>query len=706
MTFCPNCNKQLQDGAQFCDGCGAQLQQTIVFCPNCGKQFLAGATFCDACGTALSQVDYAQPEVDNYAQSYDYNYAAPQQQAAPKAALNGLLDKLSFIPKKFIGIGIAAIAVILVVVILFSTVFTPKASNHVLYLKDSQLFYTAVSKIKPFEVTENLSDDMSDRELVNSRWSLSQATHVTADGKLIFFMDEIEDGDYDFCYRYLNKDKKEAEKIDSNVRSYFVNKNGKKVVYLTSDQKLYQYDLKEKDKIDSDVAYFGASDDGKKIWYRTDDGDLYLKNGNKDKEKIEGGVDTLYFIDEDFKTFYYTKKGNLYKHKLGKDKEKIDSDISNVISIYESGEIYYAKDLENKEVSLMDYVDDDMASADAKMERPERPSFYDDFYDYYDDYDEARAAYNKAVEKYNDDYDLWREKNNRDELREELEEETIEVKTATLCYYNGKKSVEISDKYCSYNACAMEKPVIIFSTLDKNAAGKIKISEVDSYWDVREMVEEALDESGKKNLSVKDKQSELDLDEASNFDISADGKTVFFMKDVDYGDDDDDEDSNPHGDLYKMTISGNKAKKAEKYDTDVYIYSSEFSESGAYQYFKDYENEHGDLYIDKKKVDSDVYEVKQMNDTKKFVYITDYESKDRCGTLNLFDGKKSKKIADDVFDYTVTAKGEISYICDYDVDDYEGELFLYKGSKSKKIDDEAMALIATSDTNYHYITDN
>lgn len=700
MVFCPNCNKQLQDGAQFCDGCGAQLQQPTVFCPNCGKQLAANATFCDACGTAMNQVVYNEPVAENYAQAYDY--AAPEQQSP----IQGLLSKLSFIPKKLIGLGVAAVALVLVLVILFSTVFTPKVNNHVLYLKDSQMFYTAVSRIKPFEVTENLADDVSDGALVGARSNLANATHVTADGKRIFFLDEIEDGEYELCYRYLNKEKKDAEKIDSNVKQYYVDKSGKKVIYLTNEGKLYSHNLKDREKIDSDVSSFAVSKNGKKVVFFTKDEDLYIKDGKKDKEKIEGNIDYLCYVSEDFKTFYYVKKGNLYKQKLGKDKEKIDNDIDNVIAIYESGEIYYTKDLDNEEVTLMDYVKDDMAEADSKLEQPKYP-YWSDFYYEYDDYDEARAAYDAAYDKYEEDREVWWEKQDRDDLRERLEEETVEVETATLCYYNGKKTTELSKNYSSYSTYASEKAVFIYSTLDKGAGSKVKLSEVEDYWDVRDMVEEALDESGKKHLAVKGKTSELDIDDASYFDISKDGKTVFFMKDIEYGEDDEDEEE-PCGDLYKMTISGNKAKKAEKYDSDVYIYSSYFTESGKYLYFKDCKDNHADLCLDKKKIESDVYiyDIYTISGTKKFVFFTDYESKDSAGTLNIFDGSKSKKIADDVYDYVVTAKGQVAYLSDYDKEKYEGDLFLYKGSKPKKIDDEVMALIQPNvdeEISNHYI---
>ena len=53
MAACSNCNAQLEDGAKFCDSCGAEQEQTL-FCENCGQKLESGVTFCDSCGTPVS----------------------------------------------------------------------------------------------------------------------------------------------------------------------------------------------------------------------------------------------------------------------------------------------------------------------------------------------------------------------------------------------------------------------------------------------------------------------------------------------------------------------------------------------------------------------------------------------------------------------------------------------------------------------------
>ena len=57
---CPNCGSYSPAGTNFCQGCGARLdqpaQQTTVakrFCPNCGTEAVAGYRFCSGCGTKM-----------------------------------------------------------------------------------------------------------------------------------------------------------------------------------------------------------------------------------------------------------------------------------------------------------------------------------------------------------------------------------------------------------------------------------------------------------------------------------------------------------------------------------------------------------------------------------------------------------------------------------------------------------------------------
>lgn len=48
--FCSSCGKQINDGAKFCEHCGAAQKPATAVCSNCGKQINYGARFCEHCG--------------------------------------------------------------------------------------------------------------------------------------------------------------------------------------------------------------------------------------------------------------------------------------------------------------------------------------------------------------------------------------------------------------------------------------------------------------------------------------------------------------------------------------------------------------------------------------------------------------------------------------------------------------------------------
>lgn len=355
MITCPKCNKELSDDTKFCDGCGAQIFETI-FCPNCGKQTSTEFAFCQSCGASITEAPAEEKPA-----------AAPaEKKKLPKKAI------------MFGGIGVAVVAVLILVISLI--VGGGKAKNDfTLYLKDSEIFFSDLKKdSEAWQLTSRLVDDedVDDRYLASNEgtYILSSCICTSEDGKYIFFLDKIseDDGLFNLYYREIAKPEAEAIKVASDVRSYTVNSSATIVTYLKGDEgNLYQYKLAEdsKDKVASEVEGFEVSDDGAKIGYINSEGSLYLQYAGKDKEKIASEVSSLEYLTEDFKTVYYIKEGSLYKQVEGEDCAKIASNVYDVIKIYETGEIYYLT-REAGEISLMDYVTDDMKAADASITEP------------------------------------------------------------------------------------------------------------------------------------------------------------------------------------------------------------------------------------------------------------------------------------------------------------------------------------------------
>lgn len=297
----------------------------MIICPNCGSQLEDGASFCNACGAQIEQ---------------QQTVTTPPQKSGSA--------------KKFILLGVIAAAVVALVIILISAFSGSKNPDYALYIRDGELFYSKLSG-KPTEITSDLWDGATNSDLLSKPYS-SYFT-VTQDGKRLFYVDKYKDG-VTLYTKDLTKSKAEAEKIDSDIYEYVVSEDGKTLTYLKSDGDsyiLYQHNLKEKTKVASKVDEFIVSMDGKKIIYINDEGDMYSYNG-KDSDKISSSVTDVYMVDKKLSKICYQKEDVLYVKNGKKDAEKIASDVVKV-KAYPTGEIYYFTSVEEEPVADGDTVD-------------------------------------------------------------------------------------------------------------------------------------------------------------------------------------------------------------------------------------------------------------------------------------------------------------------------------------------------------------
>ncbi len=644
MIKCPNCNKELIDGTKFCDDCGAAIP-TAVFCPNCGSMTSADSAFCESCGTPM-----AAPAAESFPAPAEEIPAVTDSEPKAPAGKKPL-------PKNALLMGGIAVAVVAILVVVLIAIFGgKKENNYALYAKDGNLFYSDLKSKKAFQVSNRLyEEEMDAGSLKDSISSDGVYAQVSKDGKYIFYPDKISGG-ANLYYREIGKPKKEAVKIASDVDSmFFVNSNATLVTYQ-KDGGLYQYNMKKdsSDKIASEVSGFVVTEDGKNFLYRKEDSSLYVKYGKKDAEKISSDISYIYYFSEDLKTVYFTKNDGteekseitLYKKVKGKDKVKVASDIYSVIKVYESGEIYYTTG-ESNEVSVMTYVTDD--------------------------------------KKNDSDYDY---------IRETLKEMKTTKYEKTLYYYDGKKASVISESFDDTLTYADEKPVIIFRAEGEPA--KVKLSELDGAYEIYDHLEN--NGNGDVIVASKGKFSTLEQKKrARSFSINAEGSTVYYIDDI--------ADEKNYGDLYTFKV-GKKGidGKIEKYDSDVYYYDLGFAEDSdkMFTYYKDYNEGKGDLYLNKKKVDSDVSSYAVDADLNKIFYETDKNKEKGTFTLKVYQNKKSKKIADDVYAYTVTPDGRVLFLNDYSTTSYKGTLNVWKNGKSKKLDDDVVCLVEVYDTDTVY----
>lgn len=672
MIVCPNCQKELPDGTKFCSNCGSIIPDTVL-CPNCGNQARAGAAFCPICGMTLApaapvqqpaapaapeQAAYAAPAQPDYyaaAPVQQPYYGEPVQQPYYGAPVQQPAEKKKFPKKLFIfgGIGLAAVILLAVIIALIAG-GGGSAKDYSLYIKDKEIFFTDLSK-GGWQLTSRFVEDngVDNADLDGKSYSIGKCTYLGEDGKTIFFPDKVSEDDNGFTlyYKSIKDPEAEAIKIDSEITSYYVNDATTLVTYLKGgDRVLWQYNIKkdDKEKIAGDVSSYQVSADGKSIGYLNEENSMYLKVAGEDKEKLDSDVKTIYDISEDFSTVIYKKDDALYKLTIGNDREKIASEFYTVLKVYDSGEVYFLKS-ETNEVALKDYVIDDL--------QPSESSY----------------------------------------LRERLAAETYSQKNYILYYYDGQEAEKVADSFVyswySDYVFAADTPMVIYQASGLSSIDKVKLSEIDSIYDVSDMIDDAQEEAADWYIATGSIALQIeDLNDATSFRIDSAGKTAYYIDDIP-------EDKN-YGDLYRMEISGGKPEKAERYDTDVYTGTMGFIDGEQFLYTKEYKDGKCEVYVDKNRIDYDV-NLQYMDYDKEenvFVYFTDYNSEKEYGTLKIYKKGEAVKIADDVHEFELLPNGSVLYLNDYSQKYCRGTLYLYKSGKSEKIDEDVVCILPLIDT--------
>lgn len=651
MSKCSNCSYEVADGAKFCPNCGNQMFETI-FCPECGSQTTAEFDFCQICGASIREEDVAVEQVAAPEVVTPVSYAEqPIPETSETAEEKGFFQKILALKKWLIP----AVALLLVLVIGITTIcittYNSRRKNFTLFYKNGSTYIGGgFEKVK-----------LADNEL--------KYNHVTysEDYKKLFFADDITEGK--FTLRYLNMSNPEEDyRISQDVTSYRISKNGKTVAYIKNGA-LYKSDLKNSEKIKKNVANYAISENGKRVVYLTDAGNLYVAKGN-DEEKIASKVESFVFSSpNNFSDIYYIKNDNLYMFD-GKDSEKIAKNVSDVIAVYKSGEIYYTKSKDG-EIKLSDYVIDDLKEADEDFEMPDRPQRpYSFEYDTDEEYEAAYDQYTELLEEYNEAREYYYDLQMREELREELDEETMENRVSSLYYYNGKKEIELTDSFAKRSWISEEKSeekVILFSAYNQSEIQKVKISEIEDIYDIKNMVQASLFSADQQYIAMEDT---VKIINGENAQLNEDASKLYYLSD---------------DDIYVAKISGKKLKKAECYQKNVDWFSV-YGDKVVAEKYTDEEGYISDIYVNKEKVASDASSWGFSYDYKTFYAIEDYSQKEQKGKLIRYKGGKTKNIDKDVYRFYVTPNGKLYYIADYDVEEEKGDLFVYKMGKGKEIE--------------------
>ena len=417
---------------------------------------------------------------------------------------------------------------------------------------------------------------------------------------------------------------------------------------LLSSSKVYECTLSEDGKILFFPDKIERSDDGTTLYFR------YTSKPKKEPVKMDSEIDEYHITESGSLVTYQKTSGDIYQYNVKKeDKVKIASEVSDFRVNEDGSQVVYRKT--TGELYIWNKKDSEKLDSDVKS---------------------LNAVYGKTV-YYTKDGNLYKKVGTKD--KEKVVSDLYYVVKVyeggqiyyvkkddgkTLYYYNGKESEKVADNLSDVTNYSSQSPIVVYSAKESESDSKA------SYY-----------------VAIKTTVSEIEQEDLTRVRFQKDGKVFYFIADLNKDGDE--------GDLYRANVSGSKLGKVEKYDTEVSTTMFAISENNDVVYFKDCSKSVGDLYFNKKKVDSDVYafSVDLCEKTKQLYYLVDYSK--NVGTLKVSkNGGKAKKVADDVFSPAVLPNGYVLYLSDYSTKYYKGELYLYKGGKPVKLDDEVSAILA------------
>ena len=539
---CSKCNAPITDDSAFCPECGAKVEVPVeapeapaapaAFCPECGAPMAADAVFCENCGTKTGE-----PE------------AAP---AEKKPAA------------KWLKLGIAAVALVAIIV-LIASLFGGSKPDFALYYKGDELMYSKLSG-KPFEITDEET----------------YSFQMTKDGSKLFYLEEGK-----LYVRNVKKAKADPQQLVKSINSYTITEDGSKVFYL-KDGALRWCDLKDNgEKIESNVSSYYVSKDGKTLFYITsEDGKdtLYraTMSGKKVKaEKVKSGYDiSVEGITENFKTIVFAVEGedsaDLYTMTGKKDPVKVESDASVVSTVYDNGSFYYAAiDMEEEEATLCFW------------NGKKGTEITKDVSDIVDWAAEAPVLVFEYVDEESDDYEVTYYVAVKGKMSELKLEDVLDIAVKP----NGKELLAVAD-YDEEEETGTVYKVAIGNTAKepKKVNGVEDVYSVDYTSDGKKTIFEADRDNGAFTLYVNGKKITDDV--AGYFYNEESGMLVYGTDASDDG----------------VTLWQVKGSKGKKINDDVYDLT--FTPDGTLLYLCNLDGNEGDLYRttngEGKKIDSEV----------------------------------------------------------------------------------------------------
>ena len=676
---------------------------------------------------------------------------APEAQAVKAPEAPKPKKKLN---KKLLIAGIAVVLVAALVIGLLAILGGGTKSTGV-FIKDGELYLYVQGKKEPIELTDRLWKDADDNSDFVSKGSLFTG-YTTVRGNLVFFPDKYS-GDVTLYVKNINKADDDAEKIGSNISSYYVTEDGKQMIFV-KDGDLYLYDVKnmEDTRIAQDITNgrVGYAEDLSKICYLSN-GDAYLWTPKTEDVKIAKDIASFHYIPKTDLFFGLTADGELMmKTSDMEEAEEIADKVVSIKAVYPTGEIFYTRS-STVERTLLDYLDDDMLAEDAAITKPQKPNYptapkkiyswnftsdaeYQAAKEQYDlDYAAYQEQYNAMKEEYNNALELYNQKADRDYIRDSLADRNVKYTEYALYCYDGSDEHLLTDTLADGNVSAVSGnvAVMVYRAYTPTELIKPKMSEMLSNWEapyiIQDAITNALYSESEFYVAVGTKASVIETTDASNFLVTADGSSVYFLDapfvaysnkkgstaapavetaapameapaatEAPAAEETGKEDTlipadqREYASLYCVSIEDGKPGQATLVDSEISI---EFNPRIGYDpsrlvYAKavDSKDRTGEFYVDGQLIcdEASLFRYTWMEDS--VLFYTDWDTEDGCGTLCMMKLGNNKaeiiEIADDVSKAVITENNDLLYLQDYNKKRYEGTLYLYDVSKGKSVE--------------------
>lgn len=711
MAYCDNCGSEIGDNAKICPVCGAEMEDmagtdsndhekreieevgdpadAFVFCPECGCKNAEGGAFCEACGAPLTK----EAEAIKASQTVTTEARRPVQENGEKT--HGKR------PVFFLAAGAAAVAVIGGAAFALPRLGGSEEAGVQggIYEKDNTLYYTDGKKT--LEITDSVAADTADTYIHSS-------VEYSEDGRYIYYTAKNENSGTGTLYR---KDlKKESEKNDTEEKIAsgvsFIKMAGDRLFYVKNGN-LYVYENGETEKLAKDFMDWRVSKDGTRLLYTDSQQRLYYMPVLEERAEEKVASDCMYLLSctDDLKVAYYQDdSNNLYVVREGV-KEKIASDVIYAVPYGNKQFVYY--ETKGDDFSLTRLFDDDMALQDAQCSEPRREDYNRKWNGSFFSFDSA--GFNAAR-------DAYKEKRERDEIRSQIISENPVISRSNLYVYDGTESRLLAENIwgchettvcqaVGKNAPDNYEPAICVENYAEEDLPRIRISEMDSSVTLSSLFyKKKSEENVKRQISIVSDGCIAALESDNDWEtFYVDTVNRVIYREIREKTVEDGADVWKTSEFLKIPYSEKGAGEAVTLDDDIEGLMAEDGESvysscmlvkdGKLYYLADYDWDRmeGSLRCDGQEVMDDVDFFYEENGILFVEY--DYNTSSYCSSLGMIqkDGTVTE-LGEDVYHALVLPDGSVMYLADYDYERLEGDLYLWKKGESSLVEEDVSFL--------------